>query len=538
MHCIDVAELVPANHILRALPAERSLLATFHACLGEELTGHLQRIRDAYGQDRETLVTHLLAWHKRKGAAQPALNNITQLRQPDTLVVIGGQQAGLLTGPAYTIHKAISLLKLAQELSAQTPFTFVPMFWTASEDHDLAEVDHTYIFSPDGNEVERLSYPIAEAYRGRSIGHIPLGEDWKAFLRHLQTRLTPTGFTENLFKLLQEAAEEAESYADWFNLLMVKLFSPHGLIVVDPLDRELKQLVRPLLAQAIDEPLAVSYLVNRAGDRLEEQGWKRQIHKVESSCPFFLQEEERRVPVRFQQGEYRTPNRSYTRADLQAILQAAPERFSPNATLRPVMADFLFPTGAFVGGPGEMGYLAQLPEVYHHFQVPMPVIFPRIGYTYILPKVGKILAKYHLSPLDVREEHQVFTQISRRRYQVAEEAYWEQLRAAVQQPFHHLRTAVPEIDPTLVGAVDSTVHYLLDRINKLEQKLLRNVRQKEEIIHQQIRHAHFHLFPRNRLQERSINIFYYLNIFGFSLVSDLLAQCSIGHTRHCFVRLL
>lgn len=529
---------MPSKHLLKSLSEDNSLLETFHTSPLETWIDQLKTIQQHYRQNRDQLVSHLLAFHKRLGAASPSLENLTRLRDEQTCVVIGGQQAGLLTGPTYTIHKIFSLLKLAQELSEKTPYSFVPIFWTASEDHDLAEVDHIDIFRPEETEVQRLTYPFPEQYRGRPVGRIPLHDEWKDFLQEFRNALTASGFTTELLKILTETAEGAENFAEWFNRILIKLFSPYGLIIVDALDKELKRLAIPIFEQAIAEPLAVSRYVNAAGERLEARGLKPQIHKTSASCPFFLLEGEQREPVSFIQGTYRTINHSYTKADLLAILHSEPERFSANATLRPVVADFLFPDGAFTGGPGEISYFAQLPEVYRHFQVPMPIIFPRLGCTYVLPKPAKILAKYHLHPLDLQEEQRVLTHITRKRYAVTDEHYWQKIRETIQQPFQSLRDALPEIDPTLVRTVDGTVGHILRRVNTLEKKLLRNVRQKDKILHRQIAQAKLSLFPRGGLQERSINIFYYLNIFGPSLLQDLLTTCKTGHTHHCFVKLL
>jgi bacillithiol biosynthesis cysteine-adding enzyme BshC len=522
---------------LKRLSEDNVLLETFHTCPPEKVQNQLGHIQKAYRQDREQVVSHLLAFHKRLGAAQPTLDNIARLRAAKTCVAIGGQQAGLLTGPTYTIHKAMSLLKLAQELSEQTPYSFVPIFWTASEDHDLAEVDHIAIFHPDGSTVQRLTYPFTDSYHGWPVGHIPLGNAWKDFLQECKATLPVTGFTDGLFKLLTDTALEAESIADWFNRLMIKLLSPYGLIIVDALDPFLKQLAAPIFAQAIAEPLLVSHLVNEAGKHLEEQGLKRQIHKTAGSCPFFLLEAEKREPVSFVRGQYRTATRAYTKTDLLAILRNEPERFSANATLRPVVADFLFPNGAFAGGPGEISYFAQLPMVYKHFQVPMPIIFPRFGCTYVLPKVAKVLAKYHLHPLDLQEDQRVLTQLMRKRHAVTKEAYWQKMRKTVQQPLYKLREQIPDIDPTLVHTVDGTLGTILHRLDTLEKKLLRNVWDKDEILTRQITQAKGALFPGNGLQERLINIFYYLNIFGLSLLDELITHCASGHTQHCFVKL-
>ena len=142
-------------------------------------------------------------------------------------------------------------------------------------------------------------------------------------------------------------------------------------------------------------------------------------------------------------GAFRVGSRTYTKADLKSLLQDSPERFSPNALLRPVMSEFLFPTAAFVGGAGELNYFAQTRRIYEYFDVPMPVPHLRLGCTLIEPATSRILDKYHLSPLSLRDPDHALTEWIRARADIASPALWQELREQVYRPFSDIKGANP-----------------------------------------------------------------------------------------------
>jgi bacillithiol synthase len=533
---IDWAELLPPRHLLRDIAANASLGRDIFGTSPSHMTDHLTEVRARYQTRREDVAAVLRRSHARLGAFAATLENLDRLAQSSTFVVIGGQQPGLLTGPLYTIYKAISIIKLAEALRRQYPYEFVPLFWNAGDDHDWAEVNHTYVV--DGAvHLQRLEYPLDPQYEDWSVGQIPLDRGALSVIRQLSESLAGQGFADEVEALLLETAEVSSTFGEWFSRLMLILFHRYGLIVVEPGLPELKRLTIPLFEQALEAPLVPSQLANETGDALEKRGYQRQLHKDPTLCSFFLRENGRREAVHYGHGVFRVGSRTYTKADLKTILQDIPERFSPNALLRPVMSEFLFPTAAFVGGAGELNYFAQTRRIYQYFGVPMPVPHLRLGCTLIEPAMRRILDKYQLPPLTLRDPDGALTEWIRARADLASPALWQGLREQVYRPMGEFKERIRALDPTLETSLEGTSNYMMFRIGKFEKKLVRHLKKAEHLTATQLRRAAEALYPKHGLQERTLNGMSYLSRYGLDLVDTLVQAMPESYGKHFMVEL-
>ncbi|HSF30446.1 MAG TPA: bacillithiol biosynthesis cysteine-adding enzyme BshC [Candidatus Tectomicrobia bacterium] len=533
---VEWAELLPPHHLLRHVASNESLSRDIFGTSPRQMTEHLKRVRTRNHARREEVAAVLRRSHARLGASASTLENLDRLAQPTTFVVIGGQQPGLFTGPLYTVYKAISIIKLAEDLRRQFPYEFVPLFWNASDDHDWAEVDHAHLIDGAGH-LQRLEYPLDRQFEGWSVGEIPLGHGALAVIQRLSESLAGQGFADAVEALLLETAEVSSTFGEWFSRLMLSLFHRHGLIMVEPGLPELKRLAVPLFEQALEAPLVPSQLANETGDALEERGFQRQLHKDPTLCSFFLRENGRREAVHYSRGAFRIGPRTYTKAELKTILQDSPERFSPNALLRPVMSEFLFPTAAFVGGAGELNYFAQTRRIYEYFDVPMPVPHLRLGCTLIEPAAVRILEKYHTPPLTLRDPDRALTEWIRARMEFASPALWQGLREQVYRPLNELKPGVRAIDPTLETSLEGTLNYMMFRIGKFEKKLVRHLKKAEHLTATQLRRAAEALFPGHGLQERTLNGMSYLSRYGMDLVDRLVQAVPASYGKHFMVEL-
>ncbi len=533
---LDWAELLPPHHLLRDTSVNESLSRDIFGTSPGQMAEHLKEVRTRYQMRRDDVAAVLRRSHARLGASATTIENLDRLAQPTTFVVIGGQQPGLLTGPLYTVYKAMSIIKLAEALGRQFPHEFVPMFWNASDDHDWAEVNHTYIIDRAG-QLQRLEYPLDPQFEGWSVGEIPLDHGALTVIRRLSEALAGQGFTDEVEALLLETAEVSATFGEWFSRLMLRLFHQYGLIMVEPGLPELKRLAIPLFEQAIEAPLVPSQLANETGDFLEERGYQRQLHKDPTLCSFFLRENGRREPVHYGHGTFRVGSRTYTNADLKTLLQDSPERFSPNALLRPVMSEFLFPTAAFVGGAGELNYFAQTRHIYEYFDVPMPVPHLRLGCTLLEPATSRILHKYDLSPLSLRDPDHALTEWIRARADIASPALWQELREQVYRPLSALKGRVRAVDPTLETSLEGTLNYMMVRIGKFEKKLVRHLKQAEHLTATQLRRAAEALYPKRDLQERTLNGMSYLSRYGMDVVDTLVQAVPESYGKHYMVEL-
>jgi bacillithiol synthase len=534
---IDCAELLPPHHLLRDVTADAALGREIFGTSPEQMAEHLADVRLRYRTRREEVAAVLRRSHARLGASAATLENLDRLTRPDTFVVIGGQQPGLLTGPLYTIYKAISIIKLAEELRRQFPYEFVPLFWNASDDHDWAEVNHTHIIDGEGR-VQRLEYPLDPQFDGRSVGEIPLDRGALKVIQQASALLAGQGCAQEIESLLLETAEVSATFGEWFSRLMLILFHRYGLIVVEPGLPDLKRLAIPLFEQAFDAPLAPSQLANAAGDALEARGYQRQIHKDPTLCGFFLRENGRREAVRYARGAFHVGAQTYSKAELKCILDDSPERFSPNALLRPVMSEFLFPTAAFIGGAGELNYFAQTRGIYQYFDVPMPVPHLRLGCTMIEPSTTRVLEKYGLPLLALRDPDRMLTEWVRTRADIASPQLWQGLREQVYRPFADLKGAVRAVDPTLETSLEGTLNYMMFRLGRFEKKLVRQLKKAEHLTATQLRQAAEALFPERGLQERMFNGMSYLSRYGTDLPEVLVEAVPESYGKHYMVELL
>jgi uncharacterized protein YllA (UPF0747 family) len=241
--------------------------------------------------------------------------------------------------------------------------------------------------------------------------------------------------------------------------------------------------------------------------------------------------------VHYRKGSFRVGSRTYTTAELKAILQDSPERFSPNALLRPVMSEFLFPTAAFIGGAGELNYLAQTRRIYQYFDVPMPVPHLRLGCTLIDPTTARILDKYKLSLLTLRDPDRTLTEWLRTHADIASPVLWQGLREQIYRPLAELKGPVRAVDPTLETALEGTLNYMMFRLGKFEKKLVRHLKKAEHLTATQLRRVAEALFPGGGLQERTLNGMSYLSRYGMDLIEELVQAVPESYGKHFMMEL-
>ncbi|MGA1875784.1 MAG: bacillithiol biosynthesis cysteine-adding enzyme BshC [bacterium] len=354
---------------------------------------------------RQSLMACLTTYHQNLQAPAETLKNIALLDNPRTLVVLTGQQPGLLTGPLYTIYKTISCLRQARNLEQTYGRPCVPVFWIASEDHNLEEVTSIFLPSPSGDEYRKLSFHPQRGHFKRPAGLLPLPEKRLGpFMREVKEILSPLLHFEEMASILKATLEHSLTLGEWFARLMLSLFKPYGLVIVDPVQAGIKQLIVPLWDRILPDPLALPELVDAAGRRLEQRGYRRQLVTYPSRCPFFLYEKGCRERVMWDGQAFHTRNQKYSPEQVWETAHLRPECLSPNVYLRPIVSEYLFPTLLYLAGPGETGYFVQIKEVYEYFGLKMPIVYPRLSATVQEnPSCGLILKPGSLQGVGLQE---------------------------------------------------------------------------------------------------------------------------------------
>src|SRR6202521_5389608 len=343
---------------------------------------------------REEVAVLLREQNVTLGAGAETLANLERLEK-GAVAVVTGQQVGLFSGPAYSVYKALMAAQIAEELT-RGGIPAVPVFWMATEDHDLEEVRHATWF--DQGKLMRFELAVTEK-ADRQVGQILLGPDVEPLVREAAELLTNQG-SDLLAQFLIETYRPEETYGSAFGKLFARLFAQHGLILVDPLDTGLHKVAAPLYQHALAERDALNETLLQRGKDLDRAGFDAQVKVTSrSTLLFHLADGVRQVitasPEKFQAGE-----KTWARDELVHMTHMEPENFSPNALFRPVVQDYLLPTAAYIAGPAEISYFAQSEVVYRHLLGRMPVMLPRAGFTLVDAKAKNLLRGYGLSVED------------------------------------------------------------------------------------------------------------------------------------------
>ncbi|WP_366924778.1 bacillithiol biosynthesis cysteine-adding enzyme BshC [Metallumcola ferriviriculae] len=342
---------------------------------------------------RRELSECLQVYNEKLGAGKKSIANAGNLAREDCLVVVAGQQTGFLTGPALTIYKAMTAVRMADKLSSQLQRPVVPIFWMAGEDHDYAEVNRLQIIDVKNRRklIESRTKPLGRPSAGSTT---IFKED--EFFHRLAAALPDTDWGQKLVTEIKQAAEEATDLNHWFGFLMLKLMGKYGLVMMNPMLPEIRKISQPIFQRAIIESAELQHQLLTGERALRELGYTPEITKKPGHMNLFYYDDDgNRMPLYLHQDQVCTRGEladwQMPLADLIAICQSDPAKFSPGVALRPVLQDYLLPTALFVAGPGEINYLAQLKEVYRGFGISMPPIYPRAQITVVGLKENNIL---------------------------------------------------------------------------------------------------------------------------------------------------
>ena len=465
------------------------------------------------------------------GSGQTAMENIDKLAGVSGFAVVTGQQVGVLTGPLYTIYKAMTVVKLAQSLSHKYDAEFIPVFWIESNDHDMEEVNHVDLLDSQG-EMLKLEYLPKQYVQGCSMKDIPVDDGFGELILELENRLPNTEFKEDIFQAIRDAYLSSKNIGHGFGRMMAQLLGKYGLVLLDPSDPEMKNLMSPIFQRNIQGPLRPMEIVNSAGQRVRSRGYESQIEKSWDSTCLFIEEDGVRRKLFFRDGGFIVDGSDVTLTgeELLAVLEAEPWRFSPNVALRPVTQDYMLPTAAYVAGPGEISYFAQLRGLYDEMDVTMPVIYPRASLTIVETKVQRIMEKNGLAIEDLSENYEnLFSELSKRTGEL--EYLLKSSRSEISTIFDGLATKLAEFDPGLKNVAESTKKKVDHQINILGERAYKAQRSRDDILRNQIKRACMNIHPDGRPQERVFNLVQYLTLYGPQFMDDLMSTMELSDSK-------
>ncbi len=461
-------------------------------------------------KENRSLAGSLKEYNLSLGCGEETTRNIDLLENNGALTVITGQQPGLCTGPLYTIYKAIGTIQLARELGRELNHPVVPVFWIGADDHDFEEVNHIYL--PTSQGPQKVS--LREKPDGRfSIGHLPLPGEAGTLFTQMRELTPPIGWQQEGLELLRQTALASENWADWFGRLMTFLFRDYGLVLVNPLLKPLRILSANVFHQAVTTAPRVEELLEQTSLEVQRLGFSPQVQSEEGKAHIFMYVNDRRQPLYFNNGQFRNREGSMTwdRNWLAERTLTHPEAFSPDVILRPVVQEVLFPVLAYVGGPGEIGYFAQLKSVFEHFGEEMPVVYPRPNITLMEPLVAKRMRKYNIPlseiPLGLDSFSSNYLEQSDK---AGIEARFDEFREALVEQHKRLVKGVAIIDPEIKLLGEEFLRRLIRNQKSFESKVNQRHRKNNEVALRQLSKINQAIHPLGQWQERVYNIFPYL----------------------------
>ncbi len=505
-----------------------------------ELPSRAEEVFSQYETDRNKLCDALLKMNSEWGASQQTLTNIKLLRDSDCLAVVSGQQAGLFTGPLYTIYKALSAVKLAGCLN-QRHTKAVPVFWIATEDHDFAEVAKAEIIGRDCR-LNSVEVPSGIHREGQPVGRVVLDESISSVIDKLLELLPTSEFTNDLESLLRASWKPGSSYGQAFARMLTSLLGHHGLILLDPLDPVLKQLASPLYRKAALRASEIATAVETRSRALQEAGYHAQVMASANSFPLFLHDTNgaRHAMTRLADGTYEAKNGdfAYKAAELGELALADPERFSPNVTLRAVVQDYLLPTVAYYGGAAEIAYFAQTSEVYRVLQRPVTPILPRSSLTFIERHAGRLLEKYGLGLGDLFAGlESVVSRVVEEHLGANTAKTFKNTEENVNRELDNLEESLRALDPTLGDALETGRRKINYQLEGLRARFHRSQMGRNEATLRQLQRAFDQLYPEKTLQERHINITSLLARHGQYAIEWIYHAINLGSVDHQIVYL-
>jgi len=448
-----------------------------------------------YPAERRSEVARILREQNAAfGASAATTSNLEKLER-GAVAVVSGQQVGLFGGPAYAIYKALTAIRLAEELS-EAGVPAVPIFWMATEDHDLDEVRHVTWF--DSGKLVKFELPPSEG-PGRPVGNVRLGAAIEEKVKQAVALLSGPA-SETLSRILEQSYEPKETYGSAFGKLFAHLFAGQGLILLDPLDARLHRIAAPLYKKAIEDRDELNDKLLQRGKELERAGYDVQVKVTARSTLLFTIRDGMRQPVAASNAHFKSGDASWTREEALRLVDSSPETFSANALFRPVVQDYLLPTAAYLGGPAEIAYFAQSSVIYAHVLGRMPVILPRAGFTILDAKAEKLLQKYGLcienlwaGPQELRRKMESVS------VPEALAQGFDRDKTEMERTLAELGAQIEKLDSTLAGAVSTARNKIGFQLEKLRRKTGRALDQKSGLLAEHERFLENLLYPDKQL---------------------------------------
>lgn len=472
---------------------------------------------------RQELVEYLLKFNKKFDVSDKTITNIKRMLDPKSVVVIGGQQAGLLTGPLYSIHKIISIIKFAKEQEKLLNVPVLPVFWVAGEDHDFAEINHTYVLR-DGRVEKRA---IKQKHFKKSPASKLIIDQNKAadWIKEVISTFGETIYTNEILNHLYDDLRKSATYVDFFIHIVFRLFKDHGLIIVDSGDEGFRKIGSPFIETIIRNNSELGEKVLCGQLNLKELGYGQPIEINEHNAHLFLIQDGERILLERANTQFVGKNNEchFEESALIELNHEQPELFSNNVATRPLMQEYVFPTLAFISGPGEIAYWSALKKAFHLFGFKVPPVIPRLMISIMDRKSEKYVKELGL---DIAEVVKSGCQKEKEEWLEKKQPFpidrlTEETRTLILNAHKPFKELAIQVDPHLKDLAEKNAELIVSQIYYLKQKMEKTIRFQHKVELDKFDHINYFLKPLNAPQERIWNIFYYINLYGYQIIDEM-----------------
>jgi bacillithiol biosynthesis cysteine-adding enzyme BshC len=437
------------------------------------------------------------------GSGDRSFANLERLRA-GACTAVTGQQVGLFGGPLFAILKALTAVRIAEEASRRGA-DCVPVFWLATEDHDLAEVNHVMLPAGDASlarvETSTLAAPDTP------VGRIRFGAEIEPVVAQAANLLGDGEMAE----LLRSAYAPGASFGEAFGRVFARLFRDWGVILLDAADGELHTLATPLYAEAVRQAATLYTGLAARGKELRDGGFHEQVKVTPSSTLLFGQVKGARIPIRREDGRFVLGTEKLSESALLERISSAPEEFSPNVLLRPVVEDYLLPTLAYVGGPAEVAYFAQAAVVYASLAGRVTPILPRLTLTLVEPQIKRLLERYEVNVAETfQAPEQLRALLAERALPADLQKNFDSAAACLEDALRAITASLERLDRTLVDAAANAGAKMRYQLDHLRTRAANAELRRSEILERHAAQLSAALYPERNLQERVIAGIYFV----------------------------
>ncbi|AZB42831.1 bacillithiol biosynthesis cysteine-adding enzyme BshC [Bacillus sp. FJAT-42376] len=489
--------------------------------------------------NRAELSSYLKSYNE-KFQAPATMNNIERLLDKSSTVVVGGQQAGLLTGPLYTIHKVISILALAKQQEEKLGSPVIPVFWIAGEDHDFDEINHVYIQKNGRIKKKAISQRIMDK---RSVAFAELDHTaCKKWVNEVIQSFGETQFTKGLLEKLTMYMEKSATYTEFFEWLVMDLFGSEGLVLIQSADSALREFEIDYFSSLIEKNDRISRGVREQQQLMTENGFSPIIETAFDSANLFYElDHERLLMQRLESGHYADKEKRvcFSKQEFLNELATHPVRFSNNVVTRPMMQEMVLPTLAFIAGPGELAYWAELKKAFEAIELKMPPVVPRLNITLLERSIETDLRDIEVGLHTALEAdlQQLKEEWMAGHREIDIDALTGQ--AVMEMKMIHeelVRKIIPDY-PVMEQYAKKNIHFIAGQMDLLRKETKKNIERKHDHILSKFDRVEQSIKPEGSPQERIWNIYYYLNKYGSQFPQNLAGLSYSFNNQHKVVKI-